>query len=468
MFPSNFDYNNSMRIIDLNIKNFTNIENGQVNLGYITNLLHDKADIRGIYGQNGTGKTSIIKAIKLIKNLIIGNPLQKDIAEYLMYEKKQFEIKMTFLLDTNNKKYLFEYSVQISKISFNPNTDNKDFWGIKNESLKFKDSDKNSPYFSKIKTLIESDFSTKGVKPIYRNNEIENFFDSKFDYEYIQRSNIENQKSFIFDSNLAEIIIKKCSKKSELRLIPIIKNLSLSNIHIIDSNSMALSSANILLPLNFNIKNNNHNYRGVLPISIAKPQPIPLEIIDIVDAVLNETNKVLKQIIPGLSICTKKLQAIIDDKGKEKTPIELLSCRKNIKIPIRYESDGIKKIISVLNLIINMYNNRSMIILIDELDAGIFEYLLGEILLILEENGKGQLIFTSHNLRPLEILKRDSLIFTTTNPTNRYIKIKNIRPNNNIRDVYYRGIVLDGQDEIIYEKTDSALIKRSLRKAKSI
>ena len=34
-----------------------------------------------------------------------------------------------------------------------------------------------------------------------------------------------------------------------------------------------------------------------------------------------------------------------------------------------------------------------------------------------------------------------------------------------MRDVYYRDIVLNGQDEIIYEKTDSAMIKRALRKS---
>lgn len=36
-------------------------------------------------------------------------------------------------------------------------------------------------------------------------------------------------------------------------------------------------------------------------------------------------------------------------------------------------------------------------------NGGIFEYLLGELLNIISEKGKGQLIFTSHNLRPLEI-----------------------------------------------------------------
>ena len=76
-----------------------------------------------------------------------------------------------------------------------------------------------------------------------------------------------------------------------------------------------------------------------------------------------------------------------------------------------------------------------MSVLVDELDSGIFEYLLGEILEILEQRGKGQLIFTSHNLRLLEVLDKNNLVFTTTNENNRYIKLKNVKTNNNLRDI---------------------------------
>ncbi len=62
--------------------------------------------------------------------------------------------------------------------------------------------------------------------------------------------------------------------------------------------------------------------------------------------------------------------------------------------------------------------------MIDELDSGIYEYLLGECLEVMQDKAKGQLIFTSHNLRPLEILENDSLLYTTVNPENCYIKSK--------------------------------------------
>ena len=51
---------------------------------------------------------------------------------------------------------------------------------------------------------------------------------------------------------------------------------------------------------------------------------------------------------------------------------ELLSVRENVKIPLKYESDGIKKIISILSALIAMYNNENICIVIDEMDSGIF------------------------------------------------------------------------------------------------
>lgn len=103
--------------------------------------------------------------------------------------------------------------------------------------------------------------------------------------------------------------------------------------------------------------------------------------------------------------------------------------------------------------------------MIDELDSGIFEYLLGELLSILDEGIKGQLIFTSHNLRVLEKLDKDSLVFTTVNEENRYLRLKNIKPSNNLRDVYIREMTMQEQNEILYEETNNGEIEFALYEA---
>ena len=71
---------------------------------------------------------------------------------------------------------------------------------------------------------------------------------------------------------------------------------------------------------------------------------------------------------------------------------------------------------------VSAYNQPSVCLVVDELDAGIYEYLLGELLGELQKEMKGQLIFTSHNLRVLEKLDYKNIICSTINPKNRYIK----------------------------------------------
>ena len=85
--------------------------------------------------------------------------------------------------------------------------------------------------------------------------------------------------------------------------------------------------------------------------------------------------------------------------------------------------------------------------MIDELDSGIYEYLLGECLEVMQDKAKGQLIFTSHNLRPLEILENDSLLYTTVNPENCYIicgrsSLAGKKKNSTMKQIYMRWSLL--------------------------
>ena len=176
-------------------------------------------------------------------------------------------------------------------------------------------------------------------------------------------------------------------------------------------------------------------------------------------------NIVLNQLIPGLTIKTQQLGTELLPDGEVGYRIQMLSLKNDKAIPLCYESEGIKKIVAILQLLIVVYNNQSITVAIDELDAGVFEYLLGEILRIISEKGKGQLIFTSHNLRPLETLDKVFVAFTTTNPQNRYIRLANVKTTNNLRDFYYRDITLGEQAEEVYESTNNHEIALAFKEA---
>jgi predicted nucleic acid-binding protein len=200
-------------------------------------------------------------------------------------------------------------------------------------------------------------------------------------------------------------------------------------------------------------------------IPLNEPAVIPKKAKDVVIKVIQTMNVVLEQIIPGLTIHFKDLGTQVLENGEEGSRIQLMSYKNNREIPLNYESEGIKKIVSILQLLIVVYNQTSITVAIDELDSGVFEYLLGELLGIISERGKGQLIFTSHNLRPLETLDRGFIAFTTTNPHKRYVRLTNVKENNNLRDFYFRDIMLAEQDEELYEQTNNAEIALAFREA---
>ena len=143
---------------------------------------------------------------------------------------------------------------------------------------------------------------------------------------------------------------------------------------------------------------------------------------------IKQINIVMKSLIPEINIeIYNAFDKLLKD-GKDGVQFEIIAMRGENRIPLLYESAGIKKLISICSNLVACYNRESYCLVVDELDSGIYEYLLGECLEVMQDKAKGQLIFTSHNLRPLEILENDALLYTPVNPENCYIisKIRKI------------------------------------------
>ena len=450
---------NVVRILEITLKNYKNISYGRVKMSDSFDIENKDGNVLGIYGQNGSGKTAIISAIKIIKDIFSGDELPEDINQYIMYGKDEAEVEILFYIKNNIGRYRVRYKIIIFKGNGNGfiKEESIDYW-----YMSYEDRD-----WERVKGLIRNRHDKNYIYPKYRNEELLNLYKDKSDFIVDKKMQFMNHKSFIFSEELLKRINKNLDKMNlEYEILNILKHYATSNLFIVDNRELALSHANILLPVNFKDYRDRKNISmGVMPIALDIPSYIPREFMSDIEASLESSNKVISEIIPGLVIKLKELKTQICKTGKEEVLVEVFSCREDIEIPMRYESEGIKKIVAVLHLLIAMFNFNSITIVIDELDSGIFEYLLGEILEILEQRGKGQLIFTSHNLRPLEVLDKNNLVFTTTNVDNRYIKLKNVRPDNNLRDMYYRDLILGGQDETIYDKTNSSKITRAFRKA---
>jgi len=191
---------------------------------------------------------------------------------------------------------------------------------------------------------------------------------------------------------------------------------------------------------------------------------IPKKVVDIIKSLFPSLNPVLHGLFPGL-VLDYKCHKLSLDENDDKYEVELFASRNQGPLfPLRHESLGIKTIISFLSLLIATYNDPSYVLAVDELDSSIFEFLLGELISVINESGSGQLIFTSHNLRPLEKLDDSSICFTTTNPENRYVKLKK-KATNNLRDMYFRIISLGTTDFELYSSKSKYALAAAFQKA---
>jgi len=450
-----------VRIQQIGLRNFKNVENGTINLPSYGK--HETpsigAEIIGIYGQNGSGKTAVVDAMSMLKLVMGGRSLPQDAGDYIFKASESAELKFIFSVEADENMYIVFYDLELSRF------------------------DESRALVSKEKIAYKKrsggEFSIRATIMDFDSKEKEGIFKPLKNLKLLSRDNLENnvsllvarkmaqknKTSFIFSDDTQDVLKNVEAFAQYTEIMQALKHYANINLFIIKNNDKRMINISLVIPFSFKTENPKGLAQCNIPIAMSVPSVVPLDSYKAVKKIMQEINIVLVTIIPGLKIDIKNYGSQLTQDGKEGVRIELVSARAGLEIPLRYESDGIKKIISILSTMITMYNNPSVCMVVDELDSGIFEYLLGEILQIIKENAKGQLIFTSHNLRPLEKLDADSLIFTTTNPKNRYYRFKGLKNRNNLRGQYYRSINLGGQSENLYDETDHFEICRAFKMA---
>ncbi|MEE0737997.1 MAG: AAA family ATPase, partial [Lachnospiraceae bacterium] len=418
-------------------------------------------EILGIYGQNGSGKTAIVDALYFLQKVMIGADLDQSLEDYMDMDSDTAEIFADFNLFMNGIVFEIGYRLSLSReekvvvISRETLSGAKNENGIRTNKTVFMD--------------YQRDQTNTIFKPQKRLDEIlEENKDIKTDLIVARKMAEKSNCSYIFGESSRDIFCREY-KNGFQQFSVIISSLfefALKDLFVIRNTHLGVISANFVLPMAFRIENDNMGTKGDFTVSLTEPILVDEERKNLLETIVEQINIVLYTIIPGLQVTIKNYGKQSLDDGEEGWKLELMSKREGMKeIPIRMESEGIIKIISILNALIQAFGNPSICLVIDELDSGIFEYMLGELLDIFKKSAKGQLIFTSHNLRALEMIDKESIMFSTTNPNNRYIHMKNVRESNNLRNMYIRSITLGGQSEEIYEETDSLKIARAFRKA---
>lgn len=465
-----------VRIMKTEIQNIKNVRYGEVkymNNGCIENkALIENSDIVGIYGQNGSGKTALIEALDILKYIISGKDIPFNQYAGILSTNDMCVLTNFFFVKKEDTKYKVKYEATLKVDTV------KEKICVVNEKLVY--------WTRGVDWKTERDISF--YNPYYECDDIIEMKDLSIESEHI---NSLKKIDFLFSmQNLAiycsqryisvffnQQVLKKLkdlinhNEQEIITLYNVIEGLyKFGNVdlHVIKVNQLSEINDNRVIPLNMHCETDSSIIKGCLPLFTNGQGELPEETYGLFKSTIKAINIAIKAIIPNLQIELEKKNEVEKEDEKKYIQVEVYSNRSGKRFLLRYESEGIKRIISLLNYLISVYNNPGVCLVVDELDSGIFEYLLGELLGVLQKEMKGQLIFTSHNLRALEKLDYKNIICSTTNPENRYIRLSGVSHNNNKRDFYIRTLVIGGQKEELYDEDDLQTMGYALRKAGNI
>lgn len=472
----------TVRIAKIVLNHFKSVKHGEIimNCGRKYVPYGTKSDILGIYGQNGSGKTSIIEAISILKSLMSGDRVMDIYADCIDITADYSELEFTFDVQYPDKGGEYPTNSDIRKVVYS----------FKLEVAE-KDKKSQTPFINKIteditqfipsydkRVRVFDECLKVGGTILGKKTPLKPFIDSstpeltpstkvrlllgemtdekRIDIQVNKKLAGERSQSFLFMHEMMHLYEDNSEYSPYYQMMMELKMFARGFLLVFNSKMNGLVNLSYVLPIAV--------YGGYIPLDLTRPMIFDDATLELVTDTINGISTVLSQIVPGLEISTKVGAETADEEGEKAHYFELVAIRNGTELPLRCESDGVRKLIATLNSLIAAYTQQSFTVAYDEFDAGVFEYLLGEILQVLQTSGKGQLIFTSHNMRPLEVLQKDFIYFTTTDPDNRYIRLKNIGETNNLRRVYYREIAVHEHYDNLYSETKRAKIISALRK----
>lgn len=418
-----------MKIKAIEIENFKNIDNARIEF---------RSNLAGIYGPNGTGKTAVIEAVDILAKYFdirkpqqISDELKTKISLLIKKGKENCQISIEFEAEELEYKILVRFGKDKSGIIYT----------IKEEVLK-REKEKRRRYKSLISILNDE---TTIIPEIYISNKNMN---TKLQDEVYLPNSLKFKELYREFNNFNSLLGALLKIYLEIEKLPnffvnVIEEfekiaLTLNKILVITLKEQAYYNLDLLIPLSVH----NSKLHGMLVVNYKQGGTIYDEEVALeLENIIKYMNNIFQIIVPKGELVLEKTVERLED-GKKKIGIKILVKREGIVEPLllERESTGIIKLVSLLSAFIYFIQDKNAIILIDELDIHIFEYLLANFLEKISKYAKGQLIFTGHNLFLLERLDKDSIIISTKSGESIvYTYLKNVSKTTNLRQKYIRS-----------------------------
>lgn len=457
--------NGIVRIESLTLKNFKNIKNCEVCFAEAKKLSRgvldedDFSSVLGLYGQNGSGKTSCIEGLRILQFLLSGAPINKLFQDLINVDSTDATIGATFYVKTNSTNYYVIYECTISK--------KENGIEILEEKLSYHLLDEGNKKINIFSFKAPNEIN--GVFKEYLGVKNSDVYRMVASLETKSNTNQASITSSIFNPKLLtfvnELKGEDDSYKSIVNELYYFAKLRFAIYQINYFNEIA----NVGIRIRVKDETNSSDPACSDIFVNFNQTTIKVEYFNLLKKTIDTINSVLPAIIKDcrvelLDVVKTKQQLIniVDDVVN----FRLVSKRNNKYIPLYYESNGIKKIISILSGFIDAFNNEGTFIAIDELDSGIFEYLLGELVYAFDNFAFGQLFFTSHNMRILEKIDPKNIYFSTIDSDDKFIQIASVRETNNLRNLYYKYIANGYKDKYkLYNNVKTENIISALSKS---
>lgn len=442
----------TIKLLSLEMENFGCVKKGSFSMdggGY------SALRITGVYGQNGSGKSTLVRTLSFLRLLLCGAGIE-DAEKYVRIGEEYASLVAEFSVDTGSANKLFSYSVRITRPR-----DGQD-WAVDEERVVLSDMEnlKNKASFS-----YNSADAANPVTPAAVRNGLMSFLEKHSSlaeglttqlFLLMQRDRSRFYKtSYIFGEQLLAVYGGYCAENPE-SIFDYLKIMSEYALHycfvITDSFVNGGISRDRTIPVLFPTqKQYSSGALNYFPLSMDGPTKAVESEDGTFSGFISALNRLIVSLSPGTQLVAMEMPGMgrrtAGNSGNAEHYYYIFTEKDGFRIPIKYESLGIKKIISLVNVMALAYVNPSVLLVIDELDSSISEMVLETFLNLFSKSGRGQLVFTANNLYPLEILDKSCCCFTGTNPSDRYVHLKYVKPNNNLRSLYMNLIRQGGDDK---------------------
>ena len=339
-------------------------------------------NVKGIFGYNGSGKTALISSVDLYKkvvtdqNYLLQNETIKTLAKMINYSLESFYFSMVLGFDGG---VVLRHRIKVEKsplktsfvISFEElsflvgRTLNSEFKVIfKKENGSIQSLDNELSFLNPAELDYSSLLYRSVLKPALEGRKESKYFSSLEHYSYSFLSTLMDIRIFTLDSDDHRNAI--LDKKSVSDLINAAKYLET-----FIGNWQELYSTDTIVPIKSIRKYEKENKNLQDFIKLFKP-----------------------------SLLEIKLNKAIDGKAYH---VRKVFVYKDYSIDYEYESSGIKHLVALFTYLQKCASGG--IVFIDEMDVNINSIYFSKLISFFKIYCKGQLIFTTHNVEAMNVLK---------------------------------------------------------------